>query len=464
MNGATRVKTAGLRAVPLRKSAFLLLLLLLLMLQGTVPASAAPAARDARASRLESLIKDFDALCRDAKKGAMRDSWLSLEKGFKAVSDKGGGDVGARALFYYARSREELSDRSFSAGDTSEAAFRFGAMARKYSKHSLAPESKYRQAALLAGPRLNRDDEARKALKELAKKWPNSKAAAQGKVLTASLGEKDATAPPSRRAAGTKPDAKPDDDAPAAPPRRASARRGSEDVMDKLGLSVHTITIDAGHGGKDPGCMHNKLIEKDLTLAMAKAIGAGLERRGFKVVYTRTGNQYHALDVRTRKANEHKTDLFISLHYNASNDAGVHGLEIYYLNMAQSADAAKVAARENSVAKSNVSDLQFILTDFTLNSKLEESRDLAGEVRRGIMNRLKAGGVAYHDNGVRSAPFYVLMGTRMPAILVEFGYITNPGDAGKIAGKTLSRLQAEGLIDGIVAYRDKLARSTAGAR
>ena len=137
-------------------------------------------------------------------------------------------------------------------------------------------------------------------------------------------------------------------------------------------------------------------------------------------------------------------------------------MEIYYLNMAQSADAAKVAARENAVSTKNVSDLQFIITDFMLDAKLEESRELAGAVRRGIIAKLKAAGRPFHDNGVRSAPFYVLMGARMPAVLVEFGYITNPDDSDKIANADFCLKQAEGLVEGILAYRDALAKQAAG--
>ena len=435
---------------------------------GDRQASAPAPAADRQVASCDALLKDFEALRSDAKKGASRDAWLGLEDKFAALATKAGDETTGRALFYAARSREELAVRSGSGGDALEAVKDFSNMAKELPGHTLAPESKYRQAALLAGPRLNRPEEAKAALDELQKNWPNSRAAKPGKALAQRL-ERAAAAPTTAEAAG-------DEGQGRAQPaggerqgrgqasgrRAAGGARASGDVLEQLGLGVHTVIIDPGHGGKDPGTMHGKLVESTLTLAMAKRVGALLEKKGIKVIYTRSGNQYIALEERTQKANEIKADLFISLHYNANNNTAVSGLEIYYLNMAQSADAAKVAARENAVSTKNVSDLQFIITDFMLDAKLEESRELAGAVRRGIIAKLKAAGRPFHDNGVRSAPFYVLMGARMPAVLVEFGYITNPDDSDKIANADFCLKQAEGLVEGILAYRDALAKQAAG--
>jgi N-acetylmuramoyl-L-alanine amidase len=158
-------------------------------------------------------------------------------------------------------------------------------------------------------------------------------------------------------------------------------------------------------------------------------------------------------------ANSKKADLFISIHVNANPKPGVRGLETYYLGEARTQNAQAVAARENGVSARNVSNLQFILTDLMLSSKVKESRHLATCVHNGILRRLRGAKLPAHDNGVRSAPFYVLMGARMPAILVEFGYITNEHDAANLKNDAFLQRQAEGLVQGIKQYRADLAKA-----
>jgi N-acetylmuramoyl-L-alanine amidase len=217
--------------------------------------------------------------------------------------------------------------------------------------------------------------------------------------------------------------------------------------------------LDAGHGGRDPGARAGGITEKQFTLAMAKRNGAQLQKNGFTVLYTRSGNKYLSLQDRPNLANEKKADLFISIHANANTNPAVRGLETYYLDEAKTQDAALVAARENSLSVKNVSDVQFIVTDLLLSSKVMESHHLADCVHAGILKKVREAKQAAPDNGVRSAPFYVLMGARMPAILVEFGYITNSGDAANLQSEKYLQLQAEGLVDGILRYKAELAKS-----
>jgi N-acetylmuramoyl-L-alanine amidase len=231
-------------------------------------------------------------------------------------------------------------------------------------------------------------------------------------------------------------------------------------LMEQLGLTVRTIMIDAGHGGKDPGAMTGGFVERDFTLAMARRLGALLQARGFSVLYTRTGNKYLPLQDRPDAANRRKADLFISVHLNANANPEIRGLEVYYLDMAKTQNAALVAARENAVSVKNISDLQVILTDLVLSSKLEESRELARLVHDGMLARVRRAGSGAQDNGVRSAPFYVLMGARMPAILIECGYASNAEDARNLRSEKFLQSQAEGVLDGILAYKAKLAKMT----
>ncbi len=229
-------------------------------------------------------------------------------------------------------------------------------------------------------------------------------------------------------------------------------------LMEQLGLTVQTIMLDPGHGGKDPGAMTGGLVERDFTLAMSRRVGTLLRKKGFTVLYTRNSDTFITLQDRPDRANSRKADLFLSLHMNSNNNPAVKGLEIYYLDMAKSADAAKVAARENAVSVKNISDLQYILTDLMLSAKLEESHDLAGCVREGILQSLREAKLPAVDHGVRSAPFYVLMGARMPAVLIEFGYASNPEEAAHLRSERFLQRQAEGVVDGIMAYKAKLAK------
>lgn len=229
----------------------------------------------------------------------------------------------------------------------------------------------------------------------------------------------------------------------------------SDTLVEQLGLGIKTVMIDPGHGGKDPGAVCHGVMEKDVNLRMAKILGQILEEKGLKVLYTRTRDKFIPLEERTALANSQKADLFISLHANAHKRHSIHGFEIYYLNLAKSKDAVRVAARENSVSTKKISDLQLILTDLMLNSKIKESRNLANIV---LKNTLSYGKKFYklNDNGVRQAPFYVLMGAKMPSILVEVGYITNSYDRRNLQSYAFLKRVAWGIYLGIADYRERI--------
>lgn len=232
-------------------------------------------------------------------------------------------------------------------------------------------------------------------------------------------------------------------------------------LVDQLGLSIKTIMIDAGHGGKDPGAVGNGLRESAITLDLAKKVGAQLQKKGFTVLYTRSSNKFVALGDRTSLANSKKADIFVSIHVNASKNKSLYGLETYYLDDARSDAARLVAARENAVDVGKASDLQFILSDLTRNTKKAESAALSKQVQKACINRLNRSGFKVRDNGVRSAPFYVLMGARMPAFLIEIGYLSNSADAARIKNPKYVQAIADGITDGIIAYQkqlDKMAR------
>jgi N-acetylmuramoyl-L-alanine amidase len=239
------------------------------------------------------------------------------------------------------------------------------------------------------------------------------------------------------------------------PPKGSKKMAGN--LLEQLGLTVRTIMIDAGHGGKDPGAMANGLREKDINLKFAKLVGGKLKARGFHVIYTRTTDVFIPLEKRTAMANAQKADLFLSIHCNANHSSKVHGLETYSLNLAKTDAAVRIAARENAVDPRAISDLQFILTDLMVNSKIKESRDLAGDVQTSTIKRVRKS-YPLNNKGTREAPFYVLMGAKMPSVLVEIGYITNRTESKRLRSDKYLNHLADGIVDGILSYKSQIER------
>lgn len=241
---------------------------------------------------------------------------------------------------------------------------------------------------------------------------------------------------------------------------RAITRKGKDPKSDRvslaqqLGLGVKKIVIDPGHGGKDPGAMAFGMKEKDIVLQIAKDLAPVLERElGCEVLLTRDSDVFVPLEERTAIANTENADLFVSLHVNAHPSANVRGLETYYLNLTTNAEAMRVAAMENATSTHQMSDLQNILSDIMKNSKIEESSRLAQQVHNSILNEAAEQGYSNIKNlGVKQAPFYVLIGAQMPAILLEVAFITNKEDVKNLKDPTFVRLLTQEIADGIRSY------------
>lgn len=225
-------------------------------------------------------------------------------------------------------------------------------------------------------------------------------------------------------------------------------------LAQQLGLGVKKIVIDPGHGGKDPGAMAFNIKEKDIVLKIAKKLGPVLKRElGCEVIFTRETDIFVPLEERTAIANTENADLFVSLHVNAHPSSKVRGLETYYLNLTTNAEAMRVAAMENATSTHQMSDLQNILSDIMKNSKIEESSRLAQQVHNSILNEAADKGYANIKNlGVKQAPFYVLIGAQMPAILLEVAFITNKNDVKNLNDPTFVRLLIQEIADGIRSY------------
>ena len=238
------------------------------------------------------------------------------------------------------------------------------------------------------------------------------------------------------------------------PERKEKTPDSTVPLAIQPGWRVKRIVIDPGHGGKDPGwCTQGGIKEKDIALSMAKILAKKIEKQiGCEVFLTRTRDIFQTLEQRTGIANVKKADLLISLHVNAHKDKNIHGLETYFLNIATDKRAVMVAARENATSEKNISDLQVILNDLMLNTKIHESSRLAHEVQKGLVSHIKREYEPVKDLGVNQAPFYVLIGAQMPAILVQTGFLTNHMELKRLSSKKYQESVAEGIIRGINAY------------
>lgn len=248
----------------------------------------------------------------------------------------------------------------------------------------------------------------------------------------------------------------------------------AQDVLAQLGMTIRTVMIDAGHGGRDPGALQYvrtkdskgkikkniRTMEKDVALRAARILGKTLEKRGYQVLYTRSSDTKVQLEDRALAANIKKADLFISLHCNANNSSTVRGFETYYLGKARNDIVLRLAAKENHVDPVKISDTQKIVMDLVHSFKIGESKILAGHVQKKSVRQLKNQFKGIVDHGARSAPFFVLIGAKMPAVLVEIGYLTNSTEAELLRSDKYLQSVADGITAGIETYRQEL--QTAG--
>ncbi|MEJ2587588.1 MAG: N-acetylmuramoyl-L-alanine amidase [Deltaproteobacteria bacterium] len=249
--------------------------------------------------------------------------------------------------------------------------------------------------------------------------------------------------------------------------RRVNTPDRTVSLARQLGLSVQRIVIDPGHGGKDPGCHIGRtrggVHEKDITLSIAKILERKLKKQlGCEVFLTRDRDTFLSLEQRTALANIKKADLFISLHVNAHKSRRIRGVETYFLNMATDKRAVMVAARENATSEKNISDLQTILNDLMLNTKIHESARLAEKVQDRTVGRVRKKYKGVRSLGVKQAPFYVLIGAQMPAILVEAGFLTNPTESRRLKSKAYQDQLAQGICDGVKTYIESIDQAYKG--
>jgi N-acetylmuramoyl-L-alanine amidase len=220
------------------------------------------------------------------------------------------------------------------------------------------------------------------------------------------------------------------------------------------------VVIDPGHGGYDPGTQSTSgVLEKDLALQIAMRLKASLEARGIRAQVTRGSDVFISLPERTLIANRAGADLFVSIHLNSSPNAETTGIEVYYLNNTTDRATIRLARMENSGAggygapdASNL-NLNYILTDLRQNYKASEAASLAKMIDEQTVADLDSGlGLNVNALGAKMGPFYVLVGAHMPAVLVECGFLSNPGEAQRLTGADYQNLLAGAISTAVVHY------------
>lgn len=243
-------------------------------------------------------------------------------------------------------------------------------------------------------------------------------------------------------------------------PKKSDARIPKGALAKQLALGVRRIVIDPGHGGKDPGALgyYKSIREKNVTLEVSKRLAGKIRQKlGCEALLTRNRDVFLSLEERTAIANTKNADIFISIHTNASRNRYSTGIETYFLNLATDNDAIMVAARENATSAKNISDLEAILNDLLKNAKINESSRLAGCVQKALIQRLKPRYKRIKDNGVKQAPFYVLLGAEMPCILVEIAFITNPKECRRLNTARYQERVADAVVRGIQNYIEEIS-------
>lgn len=221
--------------------------------------------------------------------------------------------------------------------------------------------------------------------------------------------------------------------------------------------SKKIIVIDPGHGGKDSGAVGNGYMEKDIVLQIGTQLAEKLRAQGYTVNMTRSNDTFIELKDRTKFANDKEADLFISVHANSipktSDPLAAQGIETYFLSPTRSERSMRVAALENSEDMGEMGQygkLSFL--SFLNKEKIIASNKLGIDLQKGMLGSLRKQFPHVHDNSVREAPFWVLVGAQMPAVLLEVGYISHPEESARIADDKYQRWLVDGLLEGIGRY------------
>jgi N-acetylmuramoyl-L-alanine amidase len=233
-------------------------------------------------------------------------------------------------------------------------------------------------------------------------------------------------------------------------------------TLSALALGVRRVVIDAGHGGTSLGTSGVRgLHEKDVTVDIAERLRKRLTAEGITVLMTRGGDETISLQDRSDMANKGHGDLFLSIHVNALKPKDSRGVETYYLGASSTPAIDALAADENRDSGYSLADMRTLVDMIYMDARKDESRRLAESVQRALLRDLRRVNPSIEDRGVKTAPFVVLVGTKMPAILAEVSCLSNDDEAELLSGSGYRQSIADALFDGVHAY---LREGTPGGR
>jgi N-acetylmuramoyl-L-alanine amidase len=233
-------------------------------------------------------------------------------------------------------------------------------------------------------------------------------------------------------------------------------------ALSALALGVRRVVIDAGHGGTSLGTSGVKgLHEKDITIDIAERLRKRLTAEGIAVLMTREGDKEVSLQDRSDMANHGHGDIFLSIHVNSLIPKDARGIETYYLGTSDAPAVEALAAAENRDSGYSLADMRTLVDKIYMDARRDESKRLAESVQRSLLRDLRRVNPAIEDRGVKTAPFVVLVGTGMPAILAEVSCLSNDEEAELLSGSGYRQSIADALFDGVHAY---LREGTPGGR
>lgn len=237
-----------------------------------------------------------------------------------------------------------------------------------------------------------------------------------------------------------------------------TATAAASNKLSKKQKASKIIVLDPGHGGDDVGALsqNKKLREKDIVLNVSKKTASLLKERGYKVLFTRSNDRFIKLRSRTSFANDKGAHLFISIHANAAPNKekakSMNGIETFFLSPSRSERSMNAANLEN---KADTDEMNYFtkvsFLNFLNREKIIASNKLAIDMQAALLKSVRAS-YKVSDGGVREAPFWVLVGALMPAVLIEIGYISHPDESQKIANSKYQDRLAKGIADGVDEY------------
>jgi len=222
-------------------------------------------------------------------------------------------------------------------------------------------------------------------------------------------------------------------------------------------LTVKRIVIDPGHGGEPGAISSSGVTEKEITLDVALRLQRLLANEPYEVMLTRETDHAVSLENRVAFANEHKADLFVSIHVNWLEPRTLRALETYYVGPSDDPATLKLASIENRESGYSLSDYKKILEKIYVDARHDESRALAKTIQSHLYRTLRPANPALKNRGVKSAPFVVLIGTQMPAVLVEISCLSNDDEVKLLTKDDYRESIALALVQGIRGYAQSLA-------